>query len=706
MNSDSATLTPEAQLRQNPLYQSVKKKIKDSSFSQFLQGYISLPNPEEDVRRGEWFLKGQALGMTPPASPDPVSMGIGATDDLIRGGMGLIGSIKALKKTPIVDDAYKGAKGLTTKVLEMLKGKSKVSPQYIQDLTNMPQLKQAERDLIRSKIPKVEGLDALKAEARKYKSAEEFVGSKISETKLIDKASGEPITFYRGNRNRVAGIKEHDTDAMYGRGIYFTTEKRTAEGYAKVGGGTVSEVYLNMRNPLTPNSKLWYKFIQEGSPQDKTNFLIRHGFDGVSDITKGKKVMSQAMVLKPEQIISKSQLTDIYNQSKGVQGGVGDINVPKFAKEVEGELLPLTRSEAPSTFGGNAKYESITLPDELRGPVANYSEHIYESPIKTSAGSTHFGGSDVESPQNYFAHTRVEDLADIPTNRRIDLGELAAGKQKYVDPSDMTKPAQGNTRRVIELQSDLFQKGGLEKEIPSKSILGLPQDKTGIRDAIANPAYEPKIKEVAKLEPYRNTWHERVIREEVKKAAQDGKTKLQFPTGETAMKIEGLGGGRVDWSVGDIPVQGTSGFKSGMELTNNATGQNWIITDVLGDGKFKAVPKSSLKEFGAGGVEIKRTIKEAVESGLDETFDISGKVDINNPIYKFYEKEVGRYITNKYKAKVITDPQGVKWYEVDVPREAGRMPIEAFGVAALLGQKQLQQQSPEDQVRSTALMGK
>jgi hypothetical protein len=32
-----------------------------------------------------------------------------------------------------------------------------------------------------------------------------------------------------------------------------------------------------------------------------------------------------------------------------------------------------------------------------------------------------------------------------------------------------------------------------------------------------------------------------MVREEIKKAAQDGKTKLQFPTGETAMKIEGLG---------------------------------------------------------------------------------------------------------------------------------------------------------------------
>lgn len=32
-----------------------------------------------------------------------------------------------------------------------------------------------------------------------------------------------------------------------------------------------------------------------------------------------------------------------------------------------------------------------------------------------------------------------------------------------------------------------------------------------------------------------------MVREEIATAAKDGKTKLQFPTGETAMKVEGLG---------------------------------------------------------------------------------------------------------------------------------------------------------------------
>ena len=64
---------------------------------------------------------------------------------------------------------------------------------------------------------------------------------------------------------------------------------------------------------------------------------------------------------------------------------------------------------------------------------------------------------------------------------------------------------------------------------------------------------------------------------------------------------------------------------------------------------------------------------------LSETFDISGKVDTNNPIYKFYQKEIGRYLTKTYGAKIITDPQGVTWWEMTVPKDAAKLPVEAFG---------------------------
>lgn len=57
-------------------------------------------------------------------------------------------------------------------------------------------------------------------------------------------------------------------------------------------------------------------------------------------------------------------------------------------------------------------------------------------------------------------------------------------------------------------------------------------------------------KEIAILRQYTDpTAHFRMVREEIATAAKDGKTKLQFPTGETAMKVEGLGVETHNWSV-------------------------------------------------------------------------------------------------------------------------------------------------------------
>lgn len=162
------------------------------------------------------------------------------------------------------------------------------------------------------------------------------------------------------------------------------------------------------------------------------------------------------------------------------------------------------------------------------------------------------------------------------------------------------------------------------------------------------------------------------------------------------MKIEGLGGNTnpdsgLGWYINSGPD--SSPFNS--ELTKesmkvglkiNDVGDNeWVITDVLGDGKFRAVPKDRYDYAQKSRVGVDDFASEDLNVYLEqskETFDISGKVDTNNPIYRFYEKEVGKYLTKKYGAKRITDAQGVTWWEIDVPKAAAKAPVEAFGAVA------------------------
>ena len=430
--------------------------------------------------------------------------------------------------------------------------------------------------------------------------------------------------------------------------------------------------------------------------------------------------------LEGKSTVSKQYILDATNRGelkqqerdliRSVLDGEGDtVNVSDFAKKVQTELLPLERNMVGSNYPGatpyastRAKYENITLPKESRGSVKDYSEHVYESPIKTSAGNVHFSstfradsGYNGKGFPNYFGHTRIEDMAD------------------------------DQTRRVIEVQSDLYQKGSLEREIaPTKGGINygvdsakLPNGETstfahmqgnnflftnGEKYSVGeilkeNPKLAEKLKprqnEIAKLSQYSNpTAHFRMVREEIKKASDDGKTKLQFPTGETAMKIEGLGSAET-WSMKDksgITLNLTKDILDQVDkdkfigttvFPTSQAGDDWVVTKVLGDGKFKAVSKRNLEaladDMDSTWQEELQNVIDDPELGVTETFDVSGKLDTENPIYKFYEKDLGRYLTSKYGAKTITDDKGVNWYEVAIDKKKHGAPVEAFAVGGL-----------------------
>ncbi len=423
------------------------------------------------------------------------------------------------------------------------------------------------------------------------------------------------------------------------------------------------------------------------------------------DVPKfAEKVKSELLPLKIKDLQeTKTQiLENIKKEGYDIEYDMGDSVYirDKEGNEVEYDDLPNNVRKLYDEWAGNAetyegamgnRYKNVSLPSELKGNVINYKEHIYESPIKTSAGSIHQFDT-----KNYFGHTRLEDIAGdkIPT------------------------------RRVIEVQSDLYQKGNLEDEVKNRlnaegkidprSYIEMMKNNGYDAKQIADwekkiPEYDKAVEkaklEVSKLQQYSDpSAHFRIVREEIKKASQDGVKKLQFPTGETAMKIEGLS--REDfWYDTEAfnkvkeagPVEGMGGIQllnrdarldpSKLKVTQSITdnrGEEWIITDVLGDGKFKAVPKDRVGmafENGGGGLNALQSDARGNMRPLSdwqETFDISGKVDTNNPIYKFYESTLGKYLKNNYNAKLITDSRGVSWYELDITPEQGKKPVVAF----------------------------
>jgi hypothetical protein len=537
--------------------------------------------------------------------------------------------------------------------------------------------------------------------------------------------------FYKENATQ--GQKVLDTTRSFMQSMAPTPEEAKQQGLIKMPGTDKYADITGFGTMKKVGAKAVSKVAQEVVPQVK-KLPIFQGFQDLST-----KIVEK---LKGRSEVSKQFISDLTNSPdlkqtekdiirNVLEGSKGDkIAVQEFADKVKSELLPLKvkSSDLYETGVGKnpfamleerdftPKYESISLPNELRGNVANYSEHIYESPIKTSAGDTHF----LYTSKNYYGHTRIEDV--IPKygdSRDVQLKSIIKGGY---DKEGVNKLA--TTRRVIEVQSDLYQKGNLEKEMNSAYFNAqdyLPPDKlkqydkvtqrlTDLTFADNSTKYSAEIKqlkaeqnrlaqlgekakekaitdkkqELSKLQQYNDpTAHFRMVREEVKQAAIDGKTKLQFPTGETAMKIEGLGV-QSHWSFDlhgrSAGRMGEHELKVGREIYQiPRNSEKWIITDVLGDGKFKAVQKRMYDSVPGGKPEIGSEGLEQLNE-MAEQFDISGKVDTNNPIYKFYEKDLGRYLKNKYNAQLIIDKQGVSWYELDIKPEQGSAPVEAFGM--------------------------
>ena len=383
--------------------------------------------------------------------------------------------------------------------------------------------------------------------------------------------------------------------------------------------------------------------------------------------------------------IKKADL-DLVNEMAGRQLQTGKLNLTKLAQDVQTQLVPLKPTQVKSP-----RYSSTG--QNFIGD-GKYGEIVYESPIKTSAGDVHYRhvlGRDYNKSNppfpNYFSHIRYEDMAD------------------------------GKTRKILETQSDLFQKGNFAREMFQPMKTG---DIIKDRDIMSNAKLlEQKL---SKLQPYSSNdplAHLRTFREEVKRAAKDGKDTLLIPSGETAMKIEGLGQIEHNWMINlekgakREPFQMHAGkltpdkLKVGMSIDQSGEGyanSDWIITDILGDGKFKAVPKEQIDRLGgidkAIQLEKMHTEGRALARELNsETFDISGKVDTKHFVYKLNEEAIPREArkmgleveklenlnTKDDFLKTTRPTVPGSWWKIKIPKERAKFPVEAFGGLPLLG---------------------
>jgi len=475
-------------------------------------------------------------------------------------------------------------------------------------------------------------------------------------------------------------------------------------------------------------------------------------FKGFADLTT--KVLES---LKGKAKVSKQFISDLTKQSelkkaerellRNVLNDMpDDVPVQEFANQVKTRLLPLKATET-ADFGdtGGAlfnarefgefvnegvnppRYSHITLQDNERGKIGGYFERIYESPVKNSAGNMHFGRlseGGAEYP-NYFAHARIEDLPDKQTRRIIEIQSDLFQKDRIDREAPFFKSAEQARESVMHGQS--FPRGEkveykgkqyvIEGHNPTAKMTVIKRisrngnaygPSVDVPDAEFKEVYEKyadklskevggRLDELKQLEPYRNTWWQRVIREEIKAAAKAGKTKLRFPTGATAMEIEGLAradGGTTWWRTAGTTHDMTdeaatiTNLREGDVIARDQDATRWrvaLVNDEMGE--FAAIPEEKYQEilrrdYGGDEKKLYAQMKEEgwnLEELTNETelFQIGGAHE-NNPIFRFYEGDVRQYL-KKFGGKVVKDENGVSWVEISVPKGAGKAPVEAFG---------------------------
>lgn len=350
------------------------------------------------------------------------------------------------------------------------------------------------------------------------------------------------------------------------------------------------------------------------------------------------------------------------------------IPAAEFAEKVQIQLLPLESNEgvAKSDTGEQVSgfaplWQGNRLTHEFTKDVDTYQERIYQSPIKNQAGDIHFERLEEDTRDNYFAHTRSENMK-VPRN----------------------------IRRILEIQSDLFQRKRLKEEIGKRVTEADYFDKAGIE----TPETKARLAELRRLDIYRNTWWQRIVREEIRQAALDRIKRLRFPTGETAMQIEGLAGRNI-WFTRPGGVNNVDVENLGVGLSiYDPNGNEWKVTkvypaDEFGEPSrdFKAIMVETIMEqFDVGDTNSAidlimanlRTVKDAPMSteimSFEEALTLAdkGTADTSHPIYKFYENDIQKFLKKVHpEMERITDKQGMDWWEIRITK-ADLGPVIAF----------------------------
>jgi hypothetical protein len=380
-------------------------------------------------------------------------------------------------------------------------------------------------------------------------------------------------------------------------------------------------------------------------------------------------------------------------KDKGIKDAFGNIWVDEYPNKKIGDFITIdnqqweilgTRLEDDSWGKSGLDERKAFIVGQKEGkPTQHYSN-------LTVPGGTNYTEQEIATPaitpsiKGHAQFATDKGIGWFRSDVRIGGEKNSRTWTKDINNNEVELPQEGTVRRILELQSDLFQKGRSNEYLISN--LEATIDELG--------PYSPKdmvnSNQFLQLLNKDSNWVTFFVKSIIQDSAKKGYEKVLFPSGNTASKIEG------HTTLEEFKKQKEDRIKE-LETEYNSI-PNTILYTVSEEAPFGLEPLSSKKEV-KDILENNLTKEEIKSLGVkivENDSNIVTRALINNeinqlkqelerveaegfgalkPIYNFYENTVTNILKKQgYNPVLITDEYGNTWNELNI-KETDVAPI-------------------------------
>jgi hypothetical protein len=352
---------------------------------------------------------------------------------------------------------------------------------------------------------------------------------------------------------------------------------------------------------------------------------------------------------------------DLQYFSYDSNNNITNLNRNQFNAALEQFKLKNTK-ETPTQY-----YSNLTVPGGT-----NYTENEIATPqiIPSIKGHGQFA---TDNGIGWFrSDEQVSDKIDNPKEGyKEDIQKDSSG---YTEFSGYFVKG-SKTRRILEVQSDLFQKGRDKQSLTTKVELENSEFNASAPDWMGDdlleqkPFIEKDIKgnQFLQLLNKDNNWVTFFVKSIIQDSAKKGYEKVLFPSGNTASKVEGHESlEEFKKQKEDIIIRNEKRLNSYSIKPFNNKGFKIFVGNAPQFDTFKTKEEAEqkVKEMSADDIKEINQLKKELERVEREGFGAL------KPIYNFYENNVANVLKKQgYKPVVITDEYGNTWNEVELDEE-------------------------------------